>query len=145
MGYRKIPKISPGSYIFQKPFLGGLFLRWLIYGGKFEFLNRLGQLYSWKQLNRFCFVLLCIFEGNFPCTSPRRAYIWRGDLKEGFLRYQFRGLIFGGPQCSSQSAPLRESRKRSRDGPHQKRSKAIMALSFFNSLGLKMSLFLQLQ
>ena len=25
-----------------------------------------------------------------------RAYIWRGDLMEGFLRYEFRGLIFGG-------------------------------------------------
>ena len=48
-------------------------------------------------------------------------------------------------QCSSQSAPLRESRKRSTDGPHQKGSRAIVALSFFNSLGLKMSLLLQLQ
>ena len=24
MGYRKIPKISPGAYIFQRPFLRGL-------------------------------------------------------------------------------------------------------------------------
>ena len=24
------------------------------------------------------------------------AYIWRGDLAEGFLRYRFGGLIFGG-------------------------------------------------
>ena len=48
-------------------------------------------------------------------------------------------------QCSSQSAPLRESRKRSTDGPHQKRSRAIMALFCFNSMGLKMSLLLQLQ
>ena len=24
------------------------------------------------------------------------AYIWRGDLTEGFLRYQFGGSIFGG-------------------------------------------------
>ena len=24
------------------------------------------------------------------------AYIWRGDLTDGFLRYQFGGLIFGG-------------------------------------------------
>ena len=23
------------------------------------------------------------------------AYIWRGDLTEGFLRYEFGGLIFG--------------------------------------------------
>ena len=37
-----------------------------------------------------------VFEGNFPSTSPRRAYIWRGDLTEGFLRYRFGGLIFGG-------------------------------------------------
>ena len=37
-----------------------------------------------------------VFEGNFPSTSPRKAYIWRGYLIEGFLRYRFRGLIFGG-------------------------------------------------
>ena len=37
-----------------------------------------------------------VFEGNFPSTSPRGAYIWRGDLTEGFLRYEFGGLIFGG-------------------------------------------------
>ena len=30
-----------------------------------------------------------VFEGNFPSTSPRGAYIWRGDLTEGFLRYEF--------------------------------------------------------
>ena len=39
------------------------------------------------------------FEGNFPSTSPwgGGAYIWRGDLTEGFLRYQFGGgVIFGG-------------------------------------------------
>ena len=41
----------------------------------------------------FCFV----FEGNFPSTNPRGAYIWRGDLTEEFLRYRFGGLIFGGP------------------------------------------------
>ena len=40
----------------------------------------------------FCFV----FEGNFPSTSPRLAYIWRGDLTEGFLRYRLGGPIFGG-------------------------------------------------
>ena len=37
-----------------------------------------------------------VFEGNFPRTSPRGAYIWRGDSTEGFLRYRFGGLIFGG-------------------------------------------------
>ena len=37
-----------------------------------------------------------VFEGNFPSTSPRAAYICRGDLTEGFSRYRFGGLIFGG-------------------------------------------------
>ena len=37
-----------------------------------------------------------VFEGNFPSTSPRGAYIRRGDLTEGFLRYRFGGLIHGG-------------------------------------------------
>ena len=34
-----------------------------------------------------------VFEGNFPSTSPRGPYIWRGDLTEVFLRYRFGGLI----------------------------------------------------
>ena len=37
-----------------------------------------------------------VFEGNFPSTSPRGAYIWRGDLMEGFLRYRFGGLYLEG-------------------------------------------------
>ena len=37
-----------------------------------------------------------VFEGNFRSTRPRGAYIWRGDLTEGFLRHWFGGLIFGG-------------------------------------------------
>ena len=37
--HRKIPKISPGAYIFQRPFLRGLFLEGLIYEGKFAFQN----------------------------------------------------------------------------------------------------------
>ena len=41
-----------------------------------------------------------VFEGNFQVQAPSGggggAYIWRGDLTEGFLRYEFVGLIFGG-------------------------------------------------
>ena len=33
-----------------------------------------------------------VFEGKFPWG----AYIRRGDLTEGFLHYDFGGLIFGG-------------------------------------------------
>ena len=50
----------------------------------------------------FCFVS----EGNFQVQAPGGAYIRRGDLTEGFLRYEFggayiwrglymEGLIFG--------------------------------------------------
>ena len=47
--------------------------------------------------SKFTIFALCylVFEGNFPSTSPLWAYIWRDDLTEGFLRYQFEGLIFG--------------------------------------------------
>ena len=39
-----------------------------------------------------------VFEGNCHVQSPGGggAYIWRGDLTEGFLRYEFGGLTFGG-------------------------------------------------
>ena len=37
-----------------------------------------------------------VFEGNFQVQAPRGAYIRRGDLMEGFLRYEFGGLIFRG-------------------------------------------------
>ena len=33
--YRKIPKISPGAYMFQRPSLRGLFLEGLIFGGAY--------------------------------------------------------------------------------------------------------------
>ena len=84
--YRKIPKISPGAYIFQRLIFGGAYLwkeiDWasLIVGSKFTIVSL------------FHFV----FERNFPSTSPRGAYIKRGDLKEGFLRYRIGGPIFGG-------------------------------------------------
>ena len=35
VNYGKIPKISPGAYIFQSPFLRGLFLQMLIFGGAY--------------------------------------------------------------------------------------------------------------
>ena len=37
-----------------------------------------------------------VFAGKFQVQAPRGAYIRRGDLTEGFLRYDFGGLIFGG-------------------------------------------------
>ena len=45
------------------------------------------------RIYHFCFVLLCIW-GQFPSTPG--GYFWRGDLTEGFLHYEFGGLLFGG-------------------------------------------------
>ena len=56
----------------------------------------IGLACSGKEIYHFCFVLLCI-QGQIPSTSPPwGAYIRRGNLTEGFLRYDFGGLIFGG-------------------------------------------------
>ena len=35
-----------------------------------------------------------VFEGNFPSTSPKGAYIWRGNLMEGFLHHWLGGHIW---------------------------------------------------
>ena len=48
-----------------------------------------------KEIYHFCFVLLCI-RGQIPSTIPGGAYIRRGDLTEGFLRYDFGGLYLEG-------------------------------------------------
>ena len=92
--YCKILKKSPGAYIFQRPFLGGLFLEGLIFRGAYLW----GEICISKYGRKFTvFAFFCfVFEGNFPSTSPQGAYIWRGDLTEGFLHYRFGGLIFGG-------------------------------------------------
>ena len=67
--YRKIPKIIPRAYIFQRPFLRGLFLEGPIFGGAYVrreicVSKSIGLAYSWKEIYRFCFVLLCIW-GQF--------------------------------------------------------------------------------
>ena len=51
-----------------------------------------------RKFTVFSFVLFFfLFEGNFQVQVPRGAYIWRGDLTEGFLRYELGGaLVFGG-------------------------------------------------
>ena len=47
LNYRKIPKISPRAYIFQRPFLKGLFLEGLIFGGAYGI--RLFDNIVWSQ------------------------------------------------------------------------------------------------
>ena len=82
----KIPKISPGAYIFQWHFLRGLSTE-----------GNLSFEIDWASLivgNKFTVFALFyfVFEGNFPSTSPwggGGAYIWRGHLGA----YIWRGLF----------------------------------------------------
>ena len=91
----KIPKICPGAYIFFKPLFEGL-----ISGG--PYLRReicvsksIGLVYNWKEFTVFALFYL-VFEGNFQEQAPVGAYIWRDDLTQSFLCYEFGRLIFGG-------------------------------------------------
>ena len=72
--YCKIPKISPGTNVSQRPFLRGLFLEGLIVGG--AYLQReicvsksIGLARSGEEIYHFCFVLLCI-RGPIPSLAP---------------------------------------------------------------------------
>ena len=91
----KFRKYGPGLI-----FLRGLFLKGPIFG------RREGDKsfkIDWASLihgSKFTVSRLfhSVFEGNFPSTSPRGAYIWRGDLTEVFFAlpvwgaYIWRGL-----------------------------------------------------
>ena len=97
--YRKIPKISAEAYIFQRPVLRGLFLVGLIFRRGLSTEGNLRFKIDWASLivaGKFTVFALFhfVFEGNFPSTNLRGAYIWRGDLTEGFLRSRFGGLIY---------------------------------------------------
>ena len=71
MIYRKIPKISPGAYVFQRPVLRGLST-----DGNLCFKIDWASLIAGSKLTEVNFV----FKGNFPNTSPLGG-----------------GLIFEGP------------------------------------------------
>ena len=78
----------------------GLFFEGLIFRGAYVrreicVSRSIGLACSGKEIYHFCFVYF-VFEGKFQVQAPRGAYIWRGDLTEDFLRYDFGGLIFGG-------------------------------------------------
>ena len=43
-----------------------------------------------------CLLCFALYLRAITKYNPPRAYIQRGDLTDGFLRYEFGGLIFGG-------------------------------------------------
>ena len=75
--YRKIPKISPRAYIFQRPFLRSLFLEGLIFGGAYLRRENLRFKIDWASLIGSKFTVFAlpvfyfVFEGNFPSASPQ--------------------------------------------------------------------------
>ena len=91
----KFRKYGPGLI-----FLRGLFLKGPIFGGRE---GDKGLKIDWTSLihgSKFTVFRLfhSVFGGNFPTTSPRGPYIWRGDLTEVFFAlpvwgaYIWRGL-----------------------------------------------------
>ena len=76
--YRKIPKISPGTYIFQRPFLRGLFLGGLIFGG--AYLRR--EICVSKSIG-----LAVYLEVNLPfllCFTLYLSAIFKAQVPGGF-------------------------------------------------------------
>ena len=74
----------------ERLILGGAFVRRKICVSK-----SIGLACRGKEITIFA-LFYFVFEGKFQVQVPRGAYIRRGDLTEGFLRYDFGGLIFGG-------------------------------------------------
>ena len=92
---RKIPKMSPWAYIFQRPFCP--FWRGLSTEGNLCFKIDWASLIVGRNFTGFA-LFYFVFEGNFQvqASGGGGAYILRGDLTEGFLHYEIGGLIFEG-------------------------------------------------
>ena len=63
-------------------------------GGNLRFKIDWASLINGRKFTVFC-LFYFVFEDNFRVQAPRGAYIWRGDLTEDFLRYEFGRLIHG--------------------------------------------------
>ena len=77
----------------------GLFLEGLIFGGAYVrreicVSESIVLVCSGKEICHFA-LFYFEFDSKFHVQAPRGAYIRRGDLTEGFLRYNLEGLIFG--------------------------------------------------
>ena len=92
--YRKIPKISPGAYVFQRPFLRGLYRRGLSTEGNLCFKIDLASLIVGRKFTVFA-LLYFVFDGKY---KPGGLYL-EGRFNGGFFRlrvlgaYIWRGLF----------------------------------------------------
>ena len=81
MEYRvKIPKISPGAYIFQRPFLRGLCTE-----GNLRFKIDWASLIFGKKFTVFPCLALFYITGQFPSTSLRAGPGGGGLIFEGAI------------------------------------------------------------
>ena len=83
---------------FKDPFWGAYFWRGLSMEWNLHFKIGWVSLIVGKKFTIFA-LFHFVFEGNFQVQAlggGGGAYIWRGDLMEGFLRYEFGEIIFGG-------------------------------------------------
>ena len=110
--YRKIPKISPGAYFFQRPFLRGLFLEGLIFVG--AYLRRaicvsksIGLALKLEVNLKFLLCFTLYLRAIFQVQAPGGLYL-EGRFNGGFFALRFwgaynfiwrglymEGLIFG--------------------------------------------------
>ena len=102
--YHKILKITPRAYIFKGPFWGAYFWRGLSTEGNWHFKIDLASLIVGSKFTVLA-LFYFVFEGNFPSTSPQRAYL-EGLFNGGFFcvtglgayirrGLHMEGLIFG--------------------------------------------------
>ena len=99
MKYRKIPKVSPGAYIFQTPLLRGLVLEGLIFGGAYLRREICRFKIDWASLivgRKFTVFssFYYVFEGNFQVHLEGRfnGFFCVTRLGGSYLE----GLIHGG-------------------------------------------------
>ena len=101
--YHKIPKISPGAYIFQRPFLRGLYV-WRGLSRREICISKLIGLDLWLEGNLPLFHVF--IWGQFPSTSPQWGLYLEEQFNEGFFALPIwgayicrdlymEGLIFG--------------------------------------------------
>ena len=90
--------MTPGAYIFQRPFLRGLFLEGLRCTEKNLCFKINGLACSGEEIYHFCCVLLCI-RGQIPSTSPPGVLIliWSVTIGGGGVgAYNYlEGLVHG--------------------------------------------------
>ena len=102
--YRKIPKISPGAYIFQRPFLRGLCWEGFIYGGKFCISKLIGLALSLEVNSPFLLCFTLYLRAIFQVQAPGAIYLegrfngaffaiqdWGGDIWRGLFS-EFYGI-----------------------------------------------------